>query len=51
VGDVRIKESSGFKRLDDTAMKAVKHWRYTPARRGDKAIEFWYLQPIEFSLH
>lgn len=50
VGDVRIKESSGFKRLDNTAMKAVRQWRYTPARRGTEAIEFWYLQPIEFAL-
>lgn len=50
VGDVRIKESSGFKRLDDTAVKAVKQWRYTPARRGNETIEYWYLQPIEFSL-
>lgn len=51
VGEVRLKESSGFKRLDETAMKAVKQWRYTPARRGDEAIEFWYLQPIEFALN
>lgn len=50
VGDVRIKESSGFKRLDNTAMKAVRQWRYTPARRGTEAIEFWYSQPIEFAL-
>lgn len=51
VGDVRVKESSGFKRLDDTAVKAVKQWRYTPARRGQEAIEYWYLQPVEFALH
>lgn len=51
VGEVRIKESSGFKRLDETAMKAVKQWSYSPARRGNEAIEYWYLQPIEFALH
>lgn len=51
VGEVRLKETSGFKRLDETAMKAVKQWRYTPARRGDEAVEFWYLQPIEFALN
>lgn len=50
VGDVVIKESSGFKRLDETAVKAVRQWRYLPARRGDQAIESWHLQPIEFSL-
>lgn len=51
VGEIRVKESSGHKRLDETAVKAVKRWRYTPARRGSMAIEFWYLQPVEFSLH
>ncbi len=51
VGEVRVKESSGFKRLDETAVKAVKRWRYTPARRGNVPIEFWYLQPVDFSLN
>jgi len=50
VGDVVIKESSGFKRLDETAVKAVRQWRYLPARRGDQPVESWHLQPIEFSL-
>lgn len=51
VGEVRIKQSSGFQRLDDTAVKAVKRWRYTPARRGAETIDYWYLQPVEFSLN
>ena len=50
VGEVKVKESSGFKRLDDTAVKAVKQWKYTPAKRGNKPIAYWYLQPLEFSL-
>lgn len=50
VGDVRVKQSSGFKRLDATAIKAVKRWKYVPARRGEEPIEYWYLQPLEFSL-
>lgn len=51
VGEVRVKASSGHHRLDDTAMRAVKRWRYTPARRGSETIEYWYLQPIEFALN
>ena len=51
VGKVEIKESSGFKRLDETAIRAVKRWKYLPAMRGDTAIEYWYLQPLEFSLN
>lgn len=51
VGEIKLKESSGFKRLDDTAMKAVKQWRYSPAKRGNEPIEYWYVQPIEFTLN
>nr|AAP49337.1 Uvs044 [uncultured bacterium] len=50
VGEIKIKTSSGFKRLDDTAVKAVKRWRYQPATQGDKKIDFWYEQPVEFNL-
>jgi periplasmic protein TonB len=51
VGKIRIKRSSGHKRLDDTAIKAVKRWRYLPATQGGKAIDYWYEQPLEFNLH
>lgn len=50
VDEVRIKSSSGYSRLDQSAIQAVKQWRYEPARRGDRAIDFWYEQPIVFSL-
>ena len=51
VGEVKIRESSGFKLLDNTAVKAVKRWKYIPAKRGDEPIAYWYLQPLEFTLH
>lgn len=51
VAEISVKESSGFPRLDQTALKAVKRWRYTPAKRGGKAIEYRYLQPIAFTLN
>jgi protein TonB len=50
VGELRIKQSSSFKRLDDAAMQAVKKWQYVPARRGNETIPFWYIQPLSFSL-
>ncbi|MDH5424604.1 MAG: energy transducer TonB [Gammaproteobacteria bacterium] len=50
VGKVQIKQSSGFKRLDRSAIKAVKRWRYVPAQQGEQAVEYWYQQPIVFSL-
>jgi protein TonB len=50
VGEIRLKQSSGFKRLDQAAMQAVKKWQYQPARKGQQAIDFWYVQPLSFSL-
>lgn len=51
VGEIKLKRTSGFKRLDDAAMRAVAHWRFQPATQAGKAIDFWYEQPIEFDLH
>lgn len=51
VGEIKIKSSSGFKRLDETAAKAVSRWRYLPATQGGKKIDFWYEQPVEFNLN
>lgn len=51
VGEIKLKTSSGFKRLDDAAITAVKRWRYDPATQGGKAIDYWYELPLEFNLH
>ena len=51
VGEMRLKSSSGFPRLDAAALSAVRRWRYQPARRGSTPIAYWYVQPIIFSLH
>lgn len=50
VGEIKIKSSSGYKRLDETAIKAVSRWRYQPATQGGQKIDFWYEQPVEFNL-
>jgi periplasmic protein TonB len=50
VGEIRIRRSSGHPRLDEVARDAVSRWRYVPARRGNEAIPFWYIQPIDFRL-
>jgi periplasmic protein TonB len=50
VGQLKLKRSSGYVRLDEAALSAVRHWRYLPARRGDQAIAAWYVQPVSFSL-
>lgn len=47
---VSVKESSGFKRLDDAAVTVVKQWQFVPAKQGDTALVSWVDVPIQFSL-
>jgi protein TonB len=49
-GEIELKSSSGFSRLDKAARDAVAQWRFVPARRGDEPIAAWVLVPIVFSL-
>ncbi len=50
VGQIKLKHSSGFARLDQAALAAVRQWRYVPARQGGTAIAYWYVQPLNFAL-
>ncbi|OGT20675.1 MAG: hypothetical protein A2V90_05120 [Gammaproteobacteria bacterium RBG_16_57_12] len=47
---VEIKQRSGFSRLDEAALKAVRQWRFVPARRGDEAVAASVVVPIVFRL-
>ncbi|HVK95109.1 MAG TPA: energy transducer TonB [Noviherbaspirillum sp.] len=46
--DVRLEASSGFPRLDDAAIRAVRNWRFTPARQGNKPVSASVLVPVRF---
>lgn len=48
--EVRIVQSSGYAILDRCALNAVKHWRFSPARRGDRPFEMWVQVPVRFKL-
>lgn len=50
VGEVKIKESSGYKRLDKAAVNAIKRWRFVPASQAGTPIDYWYEIPFEFGL-
>jgi protein TonB len=45
-----VQKSSGYSRLDDAALKAVRQWRFTPARRGDETISATVVVPIVLRL-
>jgi periplasmic protein TonB len=47
---IEINRSSGSDTLDHAAAEAIKRWRFSPARFGDKAVESWVKIPIEFRL-
>ena len=48
VGEIKLKRSSGYDRLDQSAMDAVRRWHYIPARKGNQPIPYWYVQPVSF---
>ena len=45
-----IGKSSGFDRLDQTALNTVLKWRYVPGQRGGTPEEMWFNVPINFVL-
>jgi protein TonB len=50
VEQVNLRKSSGYDRLDSSALETVKQWRFVPAKRADQAIAAWVIVPISFSL-
>ena len=48
---VAIAQSSGHDILDESAIDAVKQWRFVPARAGDSPVEEWVQVPVAFRLN
>lgn len=47
---VMIAKSSGYRSLDQAALKAVRRWEFIPARRGSRPIEANVEVPITFKI-
>ncbi|MGY6277542.1 TonB family protein [Methylomonas sp. MgM2] len=47
---VAVEQSSGYDALDESAVDAVKQWRFIPAKRGETAVASSVIVPIVFSL-
>lgn len=50
VDDLRIKESSGHRILDQAAMSSVRKWVFEPGRRNGLRIAMTVLVPVRFAL-
>jgi protein TonB len=47
---VELKTSSGSARLDQSALAAVRRWKFTPAQSAGRSVGAWVVVPIAFSL-
>lgn len=47
---VELLRTSGFDRLDQSAITAVRNWKFTPGKRNGVAETMWNNVPINFSL-
>ena len=50
VADASIATSSGYARLDDAALTAVKAWRCNPAQRNGQPVRAVFLPPSRVRL-
>jgi protein TonB len=50
VGGVRIDESSGYAKLDDSAAREARKWRMKPGTEGGVAKAMWLRVPVKFQL-
>lgn len=48
--DVALDRTSGSPALDESAVTAVRAWRFVPARQGTQAVDAPYVVPVVFKL-
>ena len=47
---VSLKRSSGYSRLDEAALDAIKRWKFVPAKRAGEAVAASVIVPMPFVL-
>jgi len=50
-GEIKLAKGSGYRLLDDAALRAVRHWRFIPAKNGEQKLASWVEFPIRFTLN
>jgi protein TonB len=48
--DVQVAKSSGYPRLDDSAVRTVRRWQFTPATRDARPVAKWTELNVVFRL-
>lgn len=48
--ELLLASSSGYQRLDDSALTTVRDWRFLPAHQGNQPVDAWILIPVVFTL-
>jgi protein TonB len=51
VGEVVLAGSSGHAKLDESAMREAKKWRFVPGTRDGKPVAMWKQVPVTFRLN
>lgn len=49
--EIKLAKGSGYRLLDDAALRAVRSWRFVPAKSGETALASWVEFPIRFTLN
>ena len=49
--EVRVVKGSGYPRLDNAAVTAVRQWEFVPAARGGVPMDAWYELTMQFRLN
>ena len=50
IANARVAESSGYKRLDESGLTAIKRWQCNAAKRNGVAVRGIAMQPFDFIL-
>ncbi len=47
---IELQKSTGFPRLDESALKTIQQWKFVPGKRGGTAEQMWVEVPVLFAL-
>lgn len=51
VGEVKLVSSSGYAKLDESAMREAKKWRFVPGTSDGRPLAMWKKLPVTFRLN